>query len=87
MSYLGIILLYNMRDAVSNTVCGQGRFLFFDTKFDQYTRLAVFGYLLYNTYVMNNNSCLSERLTDIIKILGEPLKSNGTLFQGRLWAK
>ena len=31
--------------------------------------------------------CLSERLTDIIRILGEHLKSNGTLFQGIVWTK
>ena len=34
-------------------------FLLFDTKWHQYASLAIFGYLLYNTYGMNNNSeCL-----------------------------
>ena len=34
-------------------------FCFFDTKWEQHARLAIFGYLLYNTYGMNNNSeCL-----------------------------
>ena len=31
--------------------------------------------------------CLSERLTDIARILGKHLKSNGTSFQGIVWTK
>ena len=37
-------------------------FLLFDNKWHHDARLAIFGYLLYNTYGMNNNSeCLFVR--------------------------
>ena len=38
---------------------------FLTQKWHQYARLAIFGYLLYNTYGMNNNSeCLFVRAPD-----------------------
>ena len=46
--------------------------------------MAIFVYLLYNTYGMNS---LSERLTDIIRILGDHLKSTGISIQEIVWTK
>ena len=65
-----------MREDVSNTVCGLGRFLRFDTTWRQYARLAIFSYLLFNTYVMNSNSkCIfvgapHRYYTDFRKVTG-----------------
>ena len=55
-------------------------------KFSTPKDINILGNLLYNTYGMNNNNeCRSA--SDIIKILGEHLKSNGTSFQGIVWTK
>ena len=66
------------------------RFWLFDTKWHQYyTRPTIFGYLLYNTHgiTITASVCLSERLTVIIRILGERLKSIEASFQGIVWTK
>ena len=38
-------------------------------------------------WTITTSVCSSVRLTDIIRILGEHLKSNGTSFQGIVWTK
>ena len=48
--------------------------------------LAIF-YTILSVWTITASVCLLERLTDIIRILGKHLKSNGTSFQGIEWAK
>ena len=48
--------------------------------------LAIF-YTILSVWTRTASVCLLERLTDIIRILGEHLKSNGTSFQGTVWTK
>ena len=72
-----------MREDVSNTICGQGRFFFLtpnDINMPDWPSSAIF-FTVLMVWTITASVYLSEHLTDIIRILGDHLKSNEISFQ------
>ena len=57
-----------------------------DINMPDWPSLAIF-FTIFMVWTITASVCLLECLTDIIRILGDHLKSNGTSFQGIVWTK